>query len=114
MSKFDLEERCIKFSNLVCDYVNRLPKLVSHEEYGRQLIRSAGSIGANYLEANEGLSKKDFMYRLRVSKKEARETRYWLRLTKPSEQYADIRDQLVQESSELIYILASIIKRVSD
>ena len=62
----------------VRDYVDKLPGKITNTEIGRQLIRSAGSVGANYIEANEALSKKDFLMRIKICKKEVKESRYWL------------------------------------
>lgn len=68
------------------------------------MVRSSGSIGANYLEANEAISKKDFLHRLRIAKKEARETIYWLRLL-------DAPDALIKEASELMHILGAVLAK---
>ena len=70
--KYDLEERTFIFAKSVIAYVRNLPTGISDREIGRQLVRSAGSVGANYIEANESLSKKDFIMRVKISKKEAR------------------------------------------
>ena len=60
--------------------VKKLRKISVNIEDGRQLIRSSGSVGANYIEANEALSKKDFIMRIKICRKEAKESRYWLGL----------------------------------
>ena len=78
--KYDLEERTFVFTKRVIEYVRKLPKAIAHSEIGKQLVRSAGSVGANYIEANESLSKKDFVFRLKISRKEAKESIYWLKL----------------------------------
>lgn len=72
-------------------------------EDGKQLIRSAGSVGANYIEANEALSKKDFLFRLKISRKEAKESIYWLRLITEtnSQDYKKKGNQLIDEAIEL-------------
>ena len=80
---YDLEERANKFADRVTDYVLKLPKTTPNVEYGRQLVRSGGSVGANYIEASEGLGVKDFDLHIKISKKEAKESRHWLRLTRP-------------------------------
>ncbi len=69
-NKYDLEERCLNFAKRVNDYVNKLPRTIPNIENGKQLVRAAGSTGANYIEANEALSKKDFRLRIKISKKE--------------------------------------------
>lgn len=77
---YDLEERTFNFTKLVIEFVNKLPKNTANIEIGKQVIRSAGSVGANYIEANESLSKKDFVMRIKICRKESKESRYWLRL----------------------------------
>jgi four helix bundle protein len=79
----------------------------------KQVVRSSGSIGANYIEANEALGKKDFKMRLRISRKEAKETRYWLRLLDVGTESVLLndRDKLIQESNELLKILSAIINK---
>jgi len=109
--QYDLEERTFKFSKSIIIYVNNLPKSTSNIETGRQLMRSAGSVGANYIEANEALSRKDFIMRIKISKKEAKESHYWLRLTEPREEYSRDRCSLVQESVELMKILGAILEK---
>lgn len=74
--QYDLGERTLKFAKRVIAYVNELPKTISNIEIGKQLIRACGSVGANYLEAEEALSKKDFVMRIKISRKEAKESRY--------------------------------------
>lgn len=79
----------------------------------RQVVRSSGSVGANYIEANEALGKKDFRMRIRISRKEAKETRYWLRLldTQGDSALSAARDALVQESTELMRIFGAILQK---
>ena len=78
--RYDLEERTFKFAKRVRILVSKLTKTISNIEDGKQAVRSSGSIGANYIEANEALSKKDFMMRIKICRKEAKETNYWLNL----------------------------------
>ena len=78
--KYDLEERTLAFAQRVRQFFKRIPKTLSNLEDGKQLIRSSGSVGANYLEANESLGDKDLLLHLRISRKEAKESHYWLRL----------------------------------
>jgi four helix bundle protein len=107
----DLVERTFRFAQAVRAFVNRLPRGVpSNYEDIRQLVRSSGSVAANYLESQEGLSRKDFFYRIKVCKKEARESGLWLRLVELGEEAAltGERDRLVKEADELKLIFASI------
>ena len=84
--RFDLEERTFAFAKRCRAFIKRLIKTIANIEDARQLVRSSGSVGANYIEANESLSKKDFICRIKICRKEAKETRYWLRLVEASEQ----------------------------
>lgn len=77
---YDLEERTFQFAKRVRLYIKKLPKTISTIEDGKQIIRSSGSVGANYIEANEALSKKDFLMRVKICRKEAKESAYFLRL----------------------------------
>ena len=76
-------------------------------------MRSSGSVGANYIEANEALSKKDFRMRIRISRKESKETRYWLRLLDTQDDAAlnAERNRLVQESTEVMCIFGAILQK---
>lgn len=111
---YDLEERTFLFAERVNDYVNSLPKLISNNENGKQLVRSAGSVGANYIEANESLGKKDFQMRIKISKKEAKESILWLRLSRPDENKEIEKSYLIQEATELMKILGAILQRSID
>jgi len=77
---YDLEERTYRFAKQVASFCRKLPKNIINIEYLKQVIRSSGSVGANYIEANEALSKKDFQMRIKICRKEAKESAYWLRL----------------------------------
>jgi four helix bundle protein len=78
--KCDLEERTFLFAKNVRMWIKSLPRTISNIEDAKQLTRASGSVGANYIEANESLSKKDFVYRIKICRKEAKESGYWLRL----------------------------------
>jgi four helix bundle protein len=107
----DLEERTFQFAKMVTLFTKTLPRNFSKQEYVKQLVRSSGSIGANYIEANEALSKKDFAMRIRISRKEAKESSYWLRLiieTNGNEFKSGGMD-LMRESEELKKILSAIL-----
>lgn len=109
--RFDLEERTIRICETCARVVKRLNKTIANAEDSRQLIRSSGSVGANYIEANESLSKKDFVLRIKICRKEA-ETRYWLRLIEATdERIATERDQLGQEAQELMSIFGAIVRK---
>ena len=110
--RFDLEERTFAFAKRVREFVKRLSKTIGNVEDSRQLIRSSGSVGANYIEANESLSKKDFILRIKICRKEAKESRYWLRLIEATDEtIAAERDLLVQEAQELMNIFGAIVRK---
>ena len=104
--KYDLEDRTFNFAKEVIEFVNGLSKTLSNIEIGKQLVRSAGSIGANYIEANESLGKKDFAMKIRICRKEAKESRYWLMLLNLE------TPSLIQESTELMKIFGAILEKV--
>ena len=110
---YDLEERTFQFAKAVRLFVKVIPRTIANIEDGKQLIRSSGSVGANYREANEALSKKDFLFRLKISRKEAKESLYWLRLIDETTILKNNSDaqKLIQEASELTKILSSIIEK---
>jgi len=109
---FDLEERTLLFAKEVIKFVEELPKTISTTELIKQLIRSAGSVGANYIEANEALSKKDFVMRIKISRKEAKESRFWLMLIEnKTTETDDKRKKLIQEAMELTKIFGAILEK---
>jgi len=110
---YDLEERTAIFAEKCRDYVRKLPRTIANIEDGKQLIRSSGSQAANYIEANEALSKKDFQHRIRIARKEAKESCLWLRLSQ-SENNTDLENEkqkLLKEGVELRNIFTSIINK---
>ena len=111
---YDLHERTALFAKDIRILLRKIPRSLSSIEDGKQLIRSSGSIGANYLESNEGLGKKDILFRFRISRKEAKESSYWLKLIDPgpSIELENERLRLYKEVNELIKILSSIINKI--
>ena len=111
---YDLEERTYLFARDCRLYIQKLPKTVSNIEDGRQLVRSSGSIGANYIEANEKLGVKDLSFRLKIASKEAKESKYWLRLLQElNPEFKIISENLLYEVEELRKILSTIISKTS-
>jgi four helix bundle protein len=110
---YDLEERTLVFAKKARVFVNELPKKMAILEDIKQLLRSSGSVGANYIEANESLSKKDFIMRIKICRKEAKETRYWLNLleTNGNIKTEEQRASLIQESTELMNIFGAILRK---
>jgi len=111
--QYDLEDRTFKFAKNVRSFVKKLRKTIGNIEDGKQLIRASGSVGANYIEANESLSKKDFIMRIKISRKEAKESRYWLRLidTNDDREMEKDRNALIKEATELMNIFGAILHK---
>ena len=100
----ELENRCLEFSLNVKSFCSNIKQDIIHQDYISQVIRSASSIGANYIEANEKLGEDDLLFRTRIAKKEAKETIYWLNHFDES----DERDFLLDEADQLRKIMSSI------
>lgn len=111
VKKYDLEERSFGFARDVRRFVKKLPRTISNLEDSPQLVRSSGSVGANYIEANEALGKKDFLLRVKISRKEAKESVFWLKLvdTTDGSGLEEERIRLIQEANELKLILSKIL-----
>ncbi len=110
---YDLEERTFLFAKETRGLVKRLPRTIANIEDIRQLVRSSGSVGANYIEANESVSKKDFLLRIKTCRKEAKESAYWLQLldcANTSEPEKE-RDCLATEAGELMNIFGAILRK---
>jgi len=110
---YDLEKRTFQFAKDVRLFVKTLQKTIANIEDGKQLIRASGSVGANYIEANESLSKKDFLMRIKISRKEAKECAYWLGLIYETNNLdnPDEAQSLIQEANELKKIFSSILEK---
>ena len=110
--QYDLEDRTLKYAKQIISFVSILPLTAANVEIRKQLIRSGSSIGANYIEANESLSKKDFIMRIKICRKESKESIYWLRLIEIGEENAEKqRQRLIQETEELMRIFGSILQK---
>jgi four helix bundle protein len=107
MNKFDLEERCAKFAEDVIDLCKKIKITPINMKIISQLIGSSGSIGANYCEASEAESKKDFQHKMSIAKKEIKETKHWLRLlTKTNPEVKNETRMMWQEAQELVLIFS--------
>lgn len=109
--KYDLEERTATLGEKIIDFAKTLPRNEITLPLISQLIRSGTSIGANYLEADTANTKKDFLYKISLSRKEAKETRHWLRMIAhavPDEKGP--AHTLSQEAKELVLIFSAILK----
>ena len=110
MHKFDLENRTTEFAKRVVRLCRSLPKDSINNRLSGQAVGSAGSVGANYREANDALGKKDFLHRLRISRKEAKEIMHWLELIEEANpELKPKMKELKQEAKELKNILSTII-----
>jgi four helix bundle protein len=111
--QYDLEERTLTYAQRVREFVKKLSKILANIEDSKQLVRASGSVGANYIEANEALSKKDFIMRIKICRKEAKESRYWLRLVDTGNALTLEKEQaeLIQEATELMNIFGSILRK---
>jgi len=109
--RYDLEDRTFAFAKACRAFIKKLPKTIGNIEDARQAIRASGSVGANYIEANEALSEKDFICRIKICRKEAKESRYWVRLLEVPAALDPERDATVQEAQELMNIFGAIIRK---
>ena len=108
---YDLEERTFQFAKASRAFVKQLPRTVSNAEDAKQFIRAAGSIGANYIEANEAIGKKDFVMKIKICRREAKESRYWLRLIEPDGKLEEDQARLLDEADELMKIFGAIVRK---
>lgn len=109
---YDLEQRTYMFARNSRLLIQKLPKTISNVDDGKQLVKSSGSIAANYIEANEKLGDKDFKFRLKIARKEAKESILWLKLLKDLNiKFEPELTQLLNEAEELRKILSAIINK---
>jgi four helix bundle protein len=108
-----LDLRTEKFAKAVRGLIRKLPRTISNEEDVRQLVRSSGSVAANFLEATEAVSRKDYVLRIKYCRKEAKESRLWLALvdTRDSSELEAQRTALVAEANELKLIFAALLRK---
>jgi four helix bundle protein len=112
--KFDLEDRSRTYFEKVIDLCKKIPITPITKRQIEQLIGSSGSIGANWREASESESKKDFVHKVKIARKEAKECQLWLcGLRRTINQFLENFDALIAEAKEFVYIFTSIINKVS-
>jgi four helix bundle protein len=111
--QYDLEDRTFNFAKDVREFARQIPRTIANIDDTKQVVRSSGSVGANYIEANESLSKKDFLMRIKICRKEAKESRYWLRLVEAGDNslLQKKRSDLIQEAVELTNIFGAILRK---
>ena|SRR5437870_10585958 len=109
----DLEDRTFEFAQPVRAFVKQLPRTVSNTEDVKQLVRASGSVAANWIEADEALSKRDFLMHVKICRKEAKESRLFLRLVDMGLSKINLaaRETLASEARELTLIFSSIISK---
>jgi len=110
---YDLEERTFRFAKNVRLFIKTLPKTIANIEDIKQVVRASGSMGSNYIEANEALSKKDFVMRIKICRKEAKESAYFMRLINETNELENRKEseRLIQEPNELKKIFSSILEK---
>lgn len=110
--KYDLEERTAKFGEAIVDFAKTLPRNEITRPLISQLIRAGTSVGANYLEADAASTKRDFGHKITLSRKEAKETRHWLRMiVRVIPEKRDEARPLWLEAQELVFIFSAILKK---
>jgi four helix bundle protein len=112
--RYNLGERTLAFAKRIRAFLKKVPPTLGNIEDSKQLLRSSGSVAANYAEADEALSTKDFLMRLRICRKESKESGIHLQLidTRNNSALVAEQQQLLQEAKELLLIFAAIIRKV--
>ncbi|MEO5754051.1 MAG: four helix bundle protein [Chthoniobacterales bacterium] len=108
---YDLEDRTLAFAKDIRVFIKSLKMTIANVEDVKQLVRASGSVGANYIEANENLGKKDFLMKLKTCRREAKECRYWLALPDIEDRVAKEHNRLRRESDELMKIFGAIVRK---
>ncbi|MBA3762659.1 MAG: four helix bundle protein [Chthoniobacterales bacterium] len=109
----DLEDRTFLFAQSVRAFVKELPRTLANTEDVRQLVRASGSVAANWIEADETLSKKDFLLRAKICRKEAKESQLFLHLLDTGQDKTTTRDTLAGEARELTLIFSAIVGKAT-
>jgi four helix bundle protein len=104
---YDLEDPTFNFDKASRVFVKQLPRTIANVEDAKQFIRASGSIGANYIEANESIGKKDFVMKIKTCRRESKESGYWLRLLDCNGELDSARAKLLTEARELTNILGN-------
>ena len=108
---YDLEERTFQFARASRTFVGQLPRTITNIEDVKQFVRASGSVGANYIEANEAIGKRDFVMKIKTCRREAKESGYWLRLLDVDGQRERERKRLIGEATELMKIFGAIVRK---
>ena len=108
---YDLKDRTFLFAKRAFSYFKSLSRNTVNIEVSKQGIRASGSVGANFIEANEAFSRKDFLMRVKICRKEVKEAIYWLRLSELGEEHEHKKTELIDEATELMKIFGSIVEK---
>ncbi len=111
--KFNLEDRTFDFANNCKEFLKRIEKNIHNVEYYKQFIRSSGSVAANFIEANESFSRNDFSHRIKICRKEAKESQLWL-IDINEQQLSNTRDMLIQETLDLTKIFGAMLEKIKN
>ena len=109
--QYDLEDRTFEFAKASRMFVKKLPRTISNIEDAKQFIRASGSIGANYIEANESIGKKDFVIKIKTCRREAKESGYWLHPLDCDGELEASRAKLLAEAREPTNIFGAIVRK---
>ena len=108
---YDLEERTFEVAKNSRVFVRRLPRTISNIEDVKQFVRASGSLGANYIEANKAIGKKDFVMKIKICRREAKESCYWLGLLDVDSKLEPERERLSSEANQLMKIFGAIVRK---
>jgi len=113
---YNLEERTYQFAKRIRALINKIPKTLSNVEDCIQLTRCSGSVAANYIEANNSISKKDFGFRIKLCRKESKESMLFLRLIDCDENKILEKETVIltKEAQELVLIFAAILRKTGE
>src|SRR5438477_8091418 len=109
--QYDLEDRTFEFAKASRAFVKQLPRTIANIEDAKQFIRASGSVGANYIEANESIGKKDFVMKIKTCRREAKESGYCLRLLDCDRALEPTKMRLLGEATELMKIFGAIVRK---
>ena len=110
--RFDLEERCARFGEAVIDFAKRVPQNVVTLPLIGQLVRAGTSVGANYCEADDAVSQKEFRCKIGTCRKEARESKHWQRMIAAADASTKVEARVLwQEAKELHLIFSAIFRK---
>jgi four helix bundle protein len=111
---YDLQDRTFEFAKASRAFVKRLPRMLANIEDAKQFIRASGSIGPNYIGANESIGKRDFVMKIKTCRRDAKESGYWLRLLDCDGALESARAKFLTEARELMKIFGAIVRKTEE